>query len=121
MPAFPSISPLAIRNCLLLALCSISLAPTAIASEHTFSLTVIDDATAAPVPCRVSLTDAEGRSIPLTTHEPSAAVSYDVTNWINPQSIEQHTTLATFPATARLEPGEYRLRVSRGQAWLAHD
>jgi len=121
MPAFPSISPLAIRNCLLLALCSISLAPTAIASEHTFSLTVIDDATAAPVPCRVSLTDAEGRSIPLTTHEPSAAVSYDVTNWINPQSIEQHTTLATFPATASLEPGEYRLRVSRGQAWLAHD
>ncbi len=88
------------------------------ATEHTLSLTVLDDATGAPLPCRVSLVDAEGRSLPLAVASPETAVSYDVTNWINPQSIERHTTLASFPARAIVEPGEYVLRVTRGQSWI---
>ncbi|MGA0039718.1 MAG: hypothetical protein ACO3NZ_07720, partial [Pirellulales bacterium] len=88
------------------------------AAEHTLSLTVRDQATGKPLPCRVSLVDANGRSVPFTTASAEAAVSYDVTNRINPQSVEQHTTLAEFPARAPVEPGAYLLRVSRGQSWL---
>ena len=97
-----------------------TLAGLATATEHQLSLTVVDEASGNPLPCRVSLIDAEGRSIPLTTKDAGDAVSYDVTNWINPQSVERHTTLASFPATASLAPGEYLLTVTRGQSWLPH-
>ena len=64
-----------------------TLAGLATATEHQLSLTVVDEASGNPLPCRVSLIDAEGRSIPLTTKDAGDAVSYDVTNWINPQSV----------------------------------
>lgn len=87
-------------------------------AEHRLRLTVVDDASGKPLPCRVSLVDAVGRSFPLAVPSPQAAVSYDVTNWINPRSVERHTTLATFPAEALLPPGSYRLSVTRGPHWL---
>ena len=108
------------RRPLLVACLLAAFAATATATEHRLALTVLDKATGKPLPCRVSLVDADGRSLPLTTQPADAAVSYDVTNWINPQSVEQHTTLASFPAMVSVEPGDYVLHVSRGQSWLPH-
>lgn len=89
------------------------------AAEHRLRLTVVDDATGAALPCRVSLRDDGGRTHPLTAPVAGAAVNYDVVNWVNPRSSERHTTLAAFPAEAALPPGDYELSVERGPAWLA--
>jgi len=88
------------------------------AADERLRLHVVDDASGAPLPCRVTLVDREGRSHPFTAARAGAAVGYDVVNWVNPRSVERHTTLAEFPAEAALPPGDYELVVERGQAWL---
>lgn len=85
-------------------------------------LTILHAEDDTPSPARVSLTASDGTAFffeSLSTD--GQAVIYDKQNWINPESIERHTTLSAHPAVAHIPPGDYRLRVYRGHETLPEE
>jgi hypothetical protein len=82
---------------------------------------VVDSRTGQMLPARVYLQDAEGAWLHVETgSSQGSAVPYARTNWINPRSVEVHTTLSAHPFRVQLPPGAYTFTVERGKEYFPH-
>lgn len=78
-----------------------------------------DAETGAMVAARVYLQASTGAwHFVNSTAADGKAVEYDKTNWINPRSVEKHTSLSAHPFAVELEPGQYTLTVERGKEYF---
>lgn len=88
------------------------------AARVTVTGSVVDAATAEPLPARVYLRRADGRwFFPESAAAGGSAIRYERQNWVNPDAIEYHTTLSAHPFRIALEPGRYTLTVERGKEY----
>ncbi len=80
---------------------------------------VIDQQTRQPLAARVYLQDDQQQSFFVrSANDAGEAVVYDKTNWINPRSVEKHTTVSAHPFLAALPPGIYTITVEHGKEYL---
>lgn len=80
---------------------------------------VVDERSGLRLPARVYVQSAAGEWF----HAESAvsagsAVRYAKTNWVNPRSVEVHTTLSAHPFRVELPPGSYTFTVERGKEYF---
>src|SRR5260221_14652841 len=69
---------------------------------------VIDDKTGLVIPARVYIRSDSGTwFFPQSASPDGSAVHYQRQNWINTNTVEQHTTLTAHPFRVELEPGNY--------------
>lgn len=96
--------------------------PPVVIADELIRLRVVDAKTQQEIPARVYLTNEAGEAFYFSAADvsgkPQGAVRYDKQNWINKASIERHTTITTYPAEAKLPPGDYTLVVERGKTYF---
>lgn len=86
--------------------------------ERALQITVVDSMSQKPLAARAYLHNSENKPLFFSVDAPSgSAVRYEKQNWINPQSVEYHTTLSPHPARAVVPSGSYTLTVERGQTY----
>jgi len=79
---------------------------------------VIDDATGQIIPSRLYVQQADGRwFFPESASPQGSAIRYERRNWLNTNSVEDHTTLSAHPFRVELEPGSYTFTVERGKEY----
>lgn len=99
-------------------LCIASLAQ-AHGEEHELRITVSDAHSGRALPARVTLrSESDERYTLASESDQGTAVPYRKQNWINPRSIEVHTTVSAHPSVARVPSGKYELSVEHGKAYL---
>lgn len=80
--------------------------------------TIVDDKTGEILAARVYVQDAKGGWHYANSASPEgSAVRYARTNWLNPRSVEVHTTLSAHPFRLDLRPGTYTFTVERGKEY----
>jgi hypothetical protein len=80
---------------------------------------IIDADTGTPLAARLYLESAMGeRWFVASASAQGRAVTYAKTNWINPRSIEFHTSLSAHGFQVELPPGTYTLTAERGKEYL---
>ncbi len=98
---------------------SIAVLLTGAASAIEIRGIVVDTQTGQPLPARVYLQDeAGGFHFVRMASATGSAIRYDKRNWINPRSVEQHTTLSAHSFVADVAPGKYMLTVERGKEYF---
>ena len=79
---------------------------------------LVDEGTGRTVAGRVYLQAADGTwFFPESATAEGSAVRYARTNWLNPQSLEVHTTLSAHPFRVELPAGAYTITVERGKEY----
>lgn len=81
--------------------------------------TVVDDKSGEVLPARIYIQDTRGGwhfASPASAE--GSAVRYAKTNWVNPKSVEVHTTLSAHPFRVDLDPGRYTFTIERGKEYL---
>jgi hypothetical protein len=80
---------------------------------------VVDAETGAPLAARVYVQSADGaRFLVKVGAAEGSAIPYGKTNWINPRSVEVHTTVSAHPFRASLPAGQYVFTAERGKEYL---
>lgn len=80
---------------------------------------ITDADTGKPLAARLYLQSSTGDRFVVASASPhSQAVPYARTNWINPRSVEVHTSLSADGFQAELPPGTYTLTAERGKEYL---
>ena len=109
--------PMICRGVLLLLMCNLLAAVKA----NQLVVAVRDFETQLPIEARLYLQGSDGKDYFFeTTVEQGTAVKYEKQNWINPHSIENHTTVSAHPCQCELSPGVYTLTVERGKTYFTH-
>src|SRR6056300_1193488 len=86
------------------------------AGESRLVLDVRDEKTLEPIESRIYLRGIDGTDYYFETLSASgSAVKYQKQNWINKQSIENHTTDSAHSCYCELPSGRYELLVERGK------
>ena len=81
---------------------------------------VIDAATRAPLPCRISIQGDDGAwHFPGSVALDGSAVIYNKHSLSDPNIVEMHTTLSAHPFQISLAPGQYTIVVERGKEYHA--
>ncbi len=79
---------------------------------------VVEAGSGKPVAARVYLEGADGRRFHVASADGvGTAVPYGRTNWLNPRSVEVHTSVSAHPFRAELPAGAYVLTVERGKEY----
>lgn len=82
-------------------------------------ITVVDAATARPIPCRVSVRGEDGTwQFPRSESPQGSVVEYRRTANNNPKIVEMHATVSGDPLAFRLPAGEYELTAERGKEYF---
>ena len=80
---------------------------------------IVDAATGQPVGARLYIQSAAGEWFFATSAATNGvAIPYGRTNWVNPHSVECHTTLSPHPFRVELPPGSYTFTVERGKEYF---
>ncbi|HOK76805.1 MAG TPA: CehA/McbA family metallohydrolase [Verrucomicrobiota bacterium] len=80
--------------------------------------TVVDEKSGDLLPARIYMQDADGNWHFVDPASPrGSAVRYAKTNWVNPKSVEVHTTISAHPFRAELAPGKYSFTIERGKEY----
>ncbi len=80
---------------------------------------VVDEKTGQPLAVRLYVENTQGEGVQAGSAGPKgSAVFYAKTNWINPRSIEVHTTLTAEGFRLRLPPGRYTFTAERGKEYF---
>ena len=96
---------------------TIAFAPIRLAAV-TVTGEVIDDKTGRVIPGRIYIRSDSGKwFFPQSASPEGSAVRYQRQNWINTNTVEQHTTLSAHPFRVELEPGVYTFTVERGKEY----
>ncbi len=83
------------------------------------TLSVHDADTNAKIPCRVYIQGEDGKwYFPKSDSPQGTAIRYEKQNWINPRSIEMHTTVSAHPFYADLPQGQYSITIERGKEYI---
>jgi hypothetical protein len=91
------------------------------ASDSRLVLDVRDEKTLEPIESRIYLRGIDGTDYYFETLSASgSAVKYQKQNWINKQSIENHTTVSAHTCYCELPSGRYELLVERGKTYFTH-
>ncbi len=102
--------------CLALAMLTVGVAP---ASAALLTGSITDADTGSPLAARLYLESATGeRWFVASASAQGRAVTYARTNWINPRSIEFHTSLSAHGFKVNLPPGTYTVTAERGKEYL---
>ncbi len=80
---------------------------------------IVDESTGRLLPARIYIEGNNGRwFFPHSADPEGVAISYQRKNWINPRSIEYHTTLSAHRFRVELPPGKYTITVERGKEYF---
>jgi hypothetical protein len=91
------------------------------AQERSLTVQVKDAESGQALPARIYLSSAEGKPYFFQSIDPQgSAIRYEKQNWINAESVENHTTVSPHPCVAQLPPGRYTLTVERGKTYRSH-
>lgn len=102
-------------------LVALLLGPLLVASAPAAEVTgvVVDEQTGQPLAARLYVENTRGEWFHAESATPQgSAVPYAKTNWINPRSVEVHTTLTADGFRLRLPPGRYTLTAERGKEYF---
>lgn len=81
---------------------------------------IVDQQSQQPIAARVYLQDDQQQAWYVRSADSAGeAIVYDKTNWLNPRSIEKHTTVSAHPFLADLPPGAYTLTVEHGKEYFS--
>lgn len=79
---------------------------------------VLDADNGQPIASRIYLQSASGQAYFFAVDDPQAsAVRYEKQNWINKESVEQHTTVSANECYVQVPAGRYTLVVERGKTY----
>jgi hypothetical protein len=94
---------------------------TVIGQDHRLVLSIRDTDSGQPIPARIYLTSSEGTPYFFESlSDDGDAFRYEKKNWINPDSIEYHTTVSAHGCAVKVPAGDYRLVVERGKEYHPH-
>lgn len=94
------------------------LAPSQLTAVE-FRAEVVDETNGAALAARVYVQGADDKWHFVEAVSPEQrAVRYEKVSFVNPKSVEMHTSVPAGPFRADLEPGSYRITVERGKEWF---
>ena len=101
-----------------LVLTAVMISTAAAQHQLVFDKGVRDAVTQAPIPVRVYVSAQDGTPYFFSSDRPGACVVYKKQNWINANSVENHTTITEYPCSVSVPPGVYTLRIESGKSYL---
>jgi len=91
---------------------------TSISYANLVTGVIVDSTTGQPVGARLYIQSAAGEWFFATSAVTNGtAIPYGRTNWVNPHSVECHTTLSEHPFRVELPPGDYTFTVEHGKEY----
>ena len=91
------------------------------AEDRRIVVSVKDADSGVGIASRIYLSSSDGMPYYFTSLDAAgSAFRYEKKNWINPLSVEFHTTVSAHPCTTGVPSGAYTLTVERGKTYLPH-
>ena len=88
------------------------------AEDRRIVVSVKDADSGARIASRIYLSSSDGTPFFFTSLDAEgSAFRYEKKNWINPRSVEYHTTVSAHPCFVVVPPGDYTLTIERGKTY----